>query len=725
MMPTQLALSVVWITSVFAAPPPSTLQCPVCESAATLLARGDTTAAIHILRSGRGPGAQIELLGQLGFLLALTSGSDEGSFSDRLEAERYLARAVAANPRNVSWLYGYGLLLWKSGRRVDAKRALERSLRILEQAHSVHVDEHAAIHALLGRILADHVRDYEGLIIPAADLPNASFTCPSLFCMNFERPSIFNRRLLAQPTVDSVVTDELNAMMHHLSEAVRLDPASELATRELLNTYSRREEWRSFDRVATDFLAESEGKPWAYMFKATAAHHLDQPAVADRYFKRALQLLGPRDSASVLDVSLVGTSDQMRRLAKGSEAGRREFGAFFWRSADPMLLTPENERLLEHLSRITVSELWFGVPEKGIRGYETEMGEALIRFGRPVAMRQFAITSEHVQSVENLGGGSGARLQGGGRWVFWTYDSNSPSLIFERNVRSKAAMHAIQSSSRKYADDWAGVQGAVFALSGFRSVKHQAIRFKGAGTDAEVEIAMLAPPGEWGEGTQVGVAFIPLSSEQEIVRITRTLDVEASQLFVFRAPLAEGRYPYAVEMLTRDGLPDRKMAAARGLLEVRRFSSTTLDASDLLLAQHLEPEREPVRDRRDMRIGRVVDNTFCHGGTAGVYLELYGLQPDSSTGTARYAVRLQVSENGRGLVHDLRRGISRVFGAQERDGSIVWQREVTPNSDRITEWFMIAPLDVPIGEHKLEIQVTDLSTAANVSRAATVTVRNC
>ncbi|MDT8324546.1 MAG: GWxTD domain-containing protein, partial [Bacteroidota bacterium] len=55
----------------------------------------------------------------------------------------------------------------------------------------------------------------------------------------------------------------------------------------------------------------------------------------------------------------------------------------FWAVADPLYLSKENEALLEHYSRIAMANLLFSHPLYGIRGWETDRGKTLLRYGMP------------------------------------------------------------------------------------------------------------------------------------------------------------------------------------------------------------------------------------------------------------------------------------------------------------------------------------------------------
>lgn len=78
-----------------------------------------------------------------------------------------------------------------------------------------------------------------------------------------------------------------------------------------------------------------------------------------------------------------------RETANLSETGRSRgdpgsaFLAYLWRGDDPDPGTAVNERLVEHLARVSFADFHFSVPRLGRPGSETTRGEVYCRYGRP------------------------------------------------------------------------------------------------------------------------------------------------------------------------------------------------------------------------------------------------------------------------------------------------------------------------------------------------------
>ncbi|MBM4170496.1 MAG: GWxTD domain-containing protein [Ignavibacteria bacterium] len=67
-----------------------------------------------------------------------------------------------------------------------------------------------------------------------------------------------------------------------------------------------------------------------------------------------------------------------------SEEELIEFFNTYWKASDPLYLTDQNERLIEHYSRVAYANLNYGIPSKGVIGWKSNMGETVIRYGEPI-----------------------------------------------------------------------------------------------------------------------------------------------------------------------------------------------------------------------------------------------------------------------------------------------------------------------------------------------------
>ena len=122
-----------------------------------------------------------------------------------------------------------------------------------------------------------------------------------------------------------------------------------------------------------------DADPWLYRgyFQVRIG---DQEGAAES-FARGIALLPLRERRAFEDVAyFLPLVEQVWYDADSSGVAEK-----FWESRDPRFLTPLNERLLEHDARLVYADLRFGDMEEGKRGWESEPGQVIVRYGEPPA----------------------------------------------------------------------------------------------------------------------------------------------------------------------------------------------------------------------------------------------------------------------------------------------------------------------------------------------------
>ena len=71
------------------------------------------------------------------------------------------------------------------------------------------------------------------------------------------------------------------------------------------------------------------------------------------------------------------------KLDKMGKRQLEEFIKLYWNFSDPLILTNYNERILEHYSRVAYANLRFSIPKQNIKGWQTDRGQIVIRYGIP------------------------------------------------------------------------------------------------------------------------------------------------------------------------------------------------------------------------------------------------------------------------------------------------------------------------------------------------------
>ena len=167
----------------------------------------------------------------------------------------------------------------------------------------------------------------------------------------------------------------------HLRKALEIDPRRRPVYDEMMQIFALKGEYPE----ALDMLEEMERffpeDPDLWRYLGLVRYELDDLEGADRSFVRAFEFMSEREAAAYEDLDLLLGSDEQKLRAEDPVA----FNARFWTSQDPRYLTPYNERKLEHFVRLTVADLLYGSEAVDLRGWETERGRILVRYGAPHA----------------------------------------------------------------------------------------------------------------------------------------------------------------------------------------------------------------------------------------------------------------------------------------------------------------------------------------------------
>lgn len=133
---------------------------------------------------------------------------------------------------------------------------------------------------------------------------------------------------------------------------------------------------RRFAWATTDTL-------WRALLLGFALHAVEEDTAAEREFATAWARLGERERRRVRIDELLAPDEaaRVRRLEPGERAA---YEAALWRLADPLYLTPGNERWVEHLARYVWSRMLEEAPVvTGMLRWGSDLEELTLRYGVP------------------------------------------------------------------------------------------------------------------------------------------------------------------------------------------------------------------------------------------------------------------------------------------------------------------------------------------------------
>ena len=693
------------------------------EYAAALakLEAGDTLGALEDLRSltKARPDFGPAFL-RLGALLSARAGEAPKNYPERREAQKALERATRLMPNDPVALLEYGLLLKRQSMNTDAKRVLERAWAAAERmGEGLAARDRARLHFELGKVYEAWWEDWHNLVAipptaqgllhcPAAtpagagegEIPLISHWMAAVAC-----PREWAEQAERVVPLEDLKSEERARMMEHFRLALEADPGHVEAAIRLLGHLADAGEWGEYERVAERLVAAAPEDARSHLFRGLGLHETGRDEAADSVFRRALALMDPRERAAFEDITLLLPRRLHERYAALDSAGREATARVFFTATDPLFLTGAEERRLEHYARLAWAELKFGVPERGVRGWQTEAGQIWVRYGKPWKWYQCCYGGS---------GSSGGWMGDNDRYMYWSYGLDGPVFVFRRRLTYRHAR--LVEPAKELADELAAQSPELYRLrtvTTVHGVPHQVVRFRGRDPEATlVEIHAEPPLDSLGaaRGDRLAAGIFLFGPDYQPVW-SRLHEVEIGDLPVmltYRLEVGPGRYRYAVEARVTgpDSVP-RPAARAREMLEVPGFAGAGVALSDLLLADALVPLADAPSSRQELRIVPSRTLAFEQGAPVHLYFEVYGLQPDEE-GYGSYRAELAVEDSTRrNLVQRLARGARELFRGGAGDQRVSWERTAPVRDGVVIDYLTVELPALEAGEYVVRVRVRE------------------
>ena len=571
-------------------------------------------------------------------------------------AVRLLARAVALRPKHAGVWLAYSVALRKTGGvQVDANRAIQTALRLVDEfPDSTPAPLLAQIYAQAALYLQDWV-DRTRWLKDGSRLGVVTLACANLgaFCENFTQPARFNDELDDAAPVDPGLAERRETLLRYYGRALRFDPTNlDVALRDA-RELALGEEWEQVQDLADARGAAADAPGLLRAVAGLARYRLGRYAAADSAFEAAIPKL----------------PDSLRRWYDHPPRGL-DTVPDYWSRARPLWLTPFNEIRLEYWARVTYALLVLHDREGGVSGPETPQGDALLRYGWPQRVTQVERDAQKVldwsQQYNALyilgclwdtmdatkcepGGGSGhSKDVSGGRWVFWTYEHERPSMIFEQRPGIRVARYEREAPAEQYAGEAREATPLTFrsklVTRPFR-LPVQVARFRGTGPDrTAVALFGLVPARQMELPPADSIAtalfvFYDTVGMPPVARQNANTVPGAALALTYRVTLPTGRYVYSMEAFSSESA---SAAVARDSLRAPYWAAGALSLSDLVVAHRADPpEGGAALTWSDLRLEPSRTLEVTAGSALWLVWEVYGLPPDSR-GLGTYDVTLSV-----------------------------------------------------------------------------------
>ncbi len=184
----------------------------------------------------------------------------------------------------------------------------------------------------------------------------------------------------------------------HLEKALEVDPRRRVVYDKMMQIFSLKGEYDDALAMLEEMYAFFPEDPDLWRYLGIAEYKLGNPVAADRSFSTAFEFMDEEEKRAYEDLSLF-LSRQERALREQDPVA---FNARYWTSKDPRYLTTYNERKLEHYYRLTYADLLYSAPALNLRGWETERGRIMVRYGPPPSDVVLRPSVDGVFSARNL-----------------------------------------------------------------------------------------------------------------------------------------------------------------------------------------------------------------------------------------------------------------------------------------------------------------------------------
>lgn len=543
--------------------------------------------------------------------------------------------------------------------------------------------------------------------------------------------------------------------IEHLNASLDSDPRQRSVYDHLMEIYALKGEYGEALKMLSQMYVffPEDVKLWTYLgFSHYNAGNLE---AASKSFETAFKYMDQNTSYAYTHLENI-LPEEEQKLYKEDPAA---YAARFWTSKDPRYLTPYNERKMEHYARLTYADLLYGAPKVDLKGWNTERGQILVRYGVPQG--DVVIIPRSGSGVRNStpaddGNSVGLAVEvarsGSGHDMFeeantyniWDYGEFK--FVFEDPFRNGEYRLYAPSAAELTAGGLPWVNDyTIKAKETFRKTPERYIyeapgrqielpfvvaTFKGKDGNSDVYVNYAIPitqaydpSKEFINVTANAGTFVVAENRDMLVERRRTIyglptsqvvRFEESNLWVDTQLMTTppGNHEVSVEFETAGGTT---VAVQRRKVDVHDFSGSALSMSDILLAYRIEEtdNGKPIVPtdifRDNLSIQPAPWTVFSLDQPIYIYFEVYNLELDDQA-QARYEVEatLTPKEKGNGVGRILRG----LFGGNK--GGVSTGVPITVSSSFDGQYLILDALNQETGLFTLNVKITDTIAGKSV-----------
>ncbi|MFH1755229.1 MAG: GWxTD domain-containing protein [Candidatus Latescibacterota bacterium] len=466
------------------------------------------------------------------------------------------------------------------------------------------------------------------------------------------------------------------------------------------------------DQICRDVISQDSTCAKVFFLRGAIAYRNEQFLQAGKAFAAAIALLSDQERKPYLDIKILLSIDERDEYENASTHEQEKYRRMFWLNLDPDPTIPLNERYLEHISRTFLADLYFSCERPALRGWETERGKALIKFGWPSTL---------LRTLANM------RSENSDGWVeIWTYENQREFVFVDEFLNGVFAVpreiefsHMAQTLLNSAAESTFGLKsqsipGQLDAVA-FKNGTISSSIFTTARIDADSLVNCL--DGERFLSLAVRGVFFN-SSWQEEQRFTDTLSgmqlafsEEAGKRWLYAAKESILPFDRFRLSLTVCDPFNKTRTVFRDVAHASRFLTDSLSVSDILLYRKCESCPEAARIvRGGMSFVSNPGHSYQPGEKLNIYLEIYNLvqYQASYEYDVSYMIFQQPDTTEPGGWLSLSKGLKWFTGIEEQASPFIIQTATRLSFERPAREMMTIEIGaLQAGKYLLHVSVFD------------------
>jgi len=517
---------------------------------------------------------------------------------------------------------------------------------------------------------------------------------PSIVLFNVACPELFERLVDDdfRPLSD-LKRDARRDLERYYNQALQLDPEFWAAARALASELLYEGSWSALQALGRRLVEQFPRGGEAFAIAAVAERELGHDSLAWSLFQVALTLHPDSLRRLYRSPELVLRLSEQRVFAEQPPAMRQELGAAYWRSRQVTFLADRNERLLEHFARFTTADFVFADPDGMRPGWDTNVGDVWIRYGRPLKIRELAIRD--------------------GRGSFWSYGPN-PDFVFTRFLTYQTyVVHEEAAAALRQAREEQPTRFMPAGIDAVQPLDRQIVRFRRP--DGLGELLVLAPHPRREPATSLEEGVTLLGPGFQPVARWRG-PAAGDGLRVTLAALRPGSYSLATEALDRT---NRLIFQGRDTVTIAR-PDADLSLSDIVLVKRVDGPNQ-VASRSELNVDWVFGTTVDPGSPIGLFWEIY--RGNDTTAEGEYRVVFEIRDaTERSVLTRILRSVGRGFRHDQPTTRIEYSRVAGP-AQTVVEWLNVFGEFASGHSYDVQVTVTAVQTGQTASIVRRFTVR--